>query len=68
MENKVVVVLERKNKRAMIVLRESDYTLSVRFDRGNNAKMYWGSGAMWHILNVIDYDVYMAGPGAEVTK
>jgi len=55
---KYVVVLERKGKQAMIVLRASDYTASVKIDRANNAKMKWGSGAMWNILSVMDHDAY----------
>jgi hypothetical protein len=55
---KYVVVLQRKEKTTMVVLRADDYTASVKIDKGNNAKMRWGSGAMWNILNVMDYEAY----------
>lgn len=55
---KYVVVLERKDKMQIIVLSAHDYSASVKTDKANNVKMRWGSGAMWSVLRVMDYEAY----------
>ncbi len=56
--DKYVVVLERGAKVATIVLSAQDYEHSISTDRANNIKMYWGSGARWTVVRVLDYDAY----------
>ena len=46
------VTLERAGKTIIVILRGDDYAASVRIDRGCNAKMKYGSGAMWYVKDV----------------
>jgi hypothetical protein len=46
------IELLRNGKTIYIVMRGDDYSLAVRTDRGNNPRMKYGSGPMWHVMDV----------------
>ncbi len=50
-----VVVMERKDKTAIVVMRNSDYLASVSRD---HSKVRYGSGVMWTVLSVMDQEAY----------
>jgi len=51
-EGRYNVTLIRDDKRIVIVMRGDDYSASVRITRGNGARMKYGTGRMWSVVDV----------------
>jgi len=47
------VTLTRHGKQITLVMRGDDYRQSVKIDKGCNARIKYGSGAMWYLVSIV---------------